>query len=74
MAPKTGFFNRNSLIFAESGITIYIRSLRNPQQIQCAAKIDVTDICTRNPWNFCKWNPINYGKCLKTCLSILGKN
>ena len=27
---------------------------------KCADKIYVTIICTRNPWKFCKWNPLTF--------------
>ena len=43
---------RNPLTFAESGTTTYIRSLRNPQQNQCADKIYVISICKRNSLTF----------------------
>ena len=45
---------RKVLTFAETGSTTFIRSLRNPQQNQCADKIYVTGICTRNSFTF--WN------------------
>ena len=51
---------RNPLTFAESGTTTYIFALQNPQQNQCADKIYVTGICTRNPLQFCKWNPLTF--------------
>ena len=48
---------RNLLTFAESGTNTYIRSLQNRHQNQCADKVNVTAICTRNPQKFCKRNP-----------------
>ena len=51
---------RNPLTSAESGTTSYICSLRNPQQNQCADKIYVTGLCTRNPLKFCRMNPLTF--------------
>ena len=70
---------RNPLKFAESGTTIYIRSLRNPQQIQCVDKIYFPDICTQLSteifvhWNFVTRIHLPFGTCLKTCLWNPGK-
>ena len=56
---------RNPITFAESGTTTYIRSLRNPQQNQCADKVYVTTISTRNPLKFCKWKPLTFWNMFK---------
>ena len=58
---------------AESRTTSYIYLLRHPQQNKCADKIYVTGFCTRNPRNFCRWNPLTFWNMFKD-LSLESRN
>ena len=61
------------LKFTEPATTTYIRSLLKPQQNQCADKICVTAVCTRNPLKFCMWNPLIFWNMIKD-LSLDSRN
>ena len=58
---------------AESRTTSYICLLRNPQQVNCADKNYIASICTRNPREYCKWNPLTFWNMFKY-LSLESRN
>ena len=64
---------RNSLTVAESRTTSHIYLLRHPQQNKCADKFYATGFCTRNPRNFCRWNPLTFWNMFKD-LSLESRN
>ena len=64
---------RNTLTVTESRTTSNISLLRNPQQNNCAEKINATGICMRNPLKFCLWNPLTFRNIFKD-LSMESRN
>ena len=64
---------RNSPTAAKSRTTSCICLGRNPQKIKGADKFYVTVICTRNPRNSCKWNPLTFWNMFKY-LSLESRN
>ena len=69
----SNYILRYSLTVAESRTNSYICLLRNPQQNNCADKIYVTAICTRNPRNFCRLDPLTFCIMFKV-LSLESRN